>query len=139
MRIFSIILLFAILLITNNSFAGTFRYACGASEVNCDGLFNDIVTDKYIAHYPAEKFEIFVYSKNVPYSDGSGVTQTIVGVVERNNSTYTHFPNSWWTRTDYFENMGNAYKKTERLQQSVRTAIQNMMAACQDSPNCKID
>jgi hypothetical protein len=124
-----------VLFATSNLYAGYYSYDCSKSAVSCDNLFSDIVTEKYTKTFDNEKWDIFVYSATNAFSDGSGLHYAIVGVVPSKSGI---FPKRWWQRVNYKENIGNSFAQKDGLGAVIRTAIEAMMASCEDSPDCNI-
>ena len=116
--------------------AGEFSYDCFQSDLSCKNLFNDLVTQKFTNAYNYKKWSIFVYGDKAAFSDGSGVTYTIVGLVDANANS--PFPKTWWRRVHYYQNMGNAYAENKELHTLIREAVTDMMADCDASPTCDL-
>jgi len=119
-------------------YAGRYSYNCWMTDISCDGLFRDMVSDKFTAKFPHDRFEIFVYAKTHAFSDGSGVSYSIVGVVPMLNQSYKFFPNRVWRNVTYFKNVGDSYAQKSHSREVIRKSIQAMMADCDYSKNCDI-
>jgi len=133
------LLVFVLIVTGSNVFAGSFSYNCSSSDVSCNDLFNDLITDKFTNRYDHNKYEIFVYSRSRGFSNGSGIVFTFVGVAPIVNKELNVMPNSSYNNYGYFENIGDAYSSNEKLKNSIRKAITSMMADCEETPNCNIN
>jgi hypothetical protein len=121
-----------------------FSYACGAVEnISCDGLFVDIVTDKFTAKYPHTEWKIQAYAKYSIFSNGGGAGHAFVGVVPKlkgkNGKELDLIPDWRFSRTSSTTNDVSPLQKNEELRLMLRKATEAMMAQCDASKNCDID
>lgn len=124
--------------------SGTFTYSCNAvSSISCDGLFKDIVTDKFTARYHHAKWKITAYAQYAVFSNGGGAGHAFVGVVPivrgKGGNELDLFPDRWFSRTVYTTNDVTPFKRNEELRSMLRDAAEVMMAECDANKNCDID
>ena len=136
MRKFLISSLIALLSATAS--AGSFSYRC-QTDVSCDSLFSDIVTDKYVKYYPADKWQIYVLTSMAHYSDGMASGTAIVGVRPIRKDNLNVLPANRFFRNGYRANVENAYALNDFEKELIRNAVTDMMAKCNEQQKCQID
>lgn len=127
----------ALAVLSSAASAGNFSYYCD-TEVSCNQLFNDLVTDKFIKKYPDGKWEIFVLTSMAHFSDGSASGTAIIGVRPLRKDDLNVLPTRKFYRNGYRENLENTYAFKEFEKNLIRNAITDMMAKCDDTPSCDI-
>lgn len=123
-----------------NAVAGEFSVSCYFKNSNiakCASVISDLVTDKFIARFPASKFQIFVFSDVHRYTNGGFAAYAVAGVIPRGSNQFPlqHFSSSLVNRGD---------KKFDALELSkfelevYRSATKGLMDECEISPNCDV-
>lgn len=131
--------LFFALLLPIFGHAGTFSYNC-QTKVDCKGLFNDLISDKFTEKYNSSKWEIFIYADTFAFGNGSGATYAVAGVIPlKTKDKFSSFPNVTQSAIKTTDAMGNAYQKYEIERQIIRKAIEGLMAECENRPACNLD
>lgn len=119
--------------------AGTYSYLCN-TNVKCDELFSDLVTERFTTRYNSNKWELFVVADFIRYSDNTGSGMALVGVRPRAGKNDTGiFPSRYWTYHRYSPTVKTAYDVAEEEKQVIRSAVTELMAACDNTQNCKLD
>lgn len=54
----------------------------------CGRLFQEVITPKFMAKYPAKSFELFVHAHTTNFKDGTKVIQVTTGVVRRGRNEF---------------------------------------------------
>jgi hypothetical protein len=119
--------------------AGEFRVACSYkfdTLSRCADAVSDIVTDKYLAKFPAKKFSIFVHSDIHSYSNGGYVAYAVAGVIPTSSDQFPHKRFSATTlekakRADQIE-------LAEVEKENFRDAVKQLMDSCEISPTFDI-
>lgn len=120
--------------------AGEFNVACSYRNSNldhCADVISDLVTDKFIAHYPAKRFQIFVHSNIYKFTDGGFSSFAIAGVVPLNSG---EFPIARYSST----NANSSNEQFSGLQladfelKTYRQAVTTLMEECELSPTCDV-
>lgn len=121
--------------------AGEFSVSCSFSNENlrqCATVINDLVTDKFLAKYPASRFQIFVHSNIVGFTSGGYGAYAVAGVipagsgrfpVHRFSSTNINGSNTKFSQIDLAKTELSTY----------RAAVRNLMERCEISPTCDVD
>lgn len=117
--------------------AGNFTYYCD-TEVSCKQLFNDLVTDKFIKKYPDTKWEIFVLTSMAHFSDSSASGSAIIGVRPLRKDDLNVLPTRMFHRNGYREHLESTYDFNAFEKNLIRSGITDMMAKCDNTPNCDI-
>ncbi|MCK7499002.1 MAG: hypothetical protein MZW92_57225 [Comamonadaceae bacterium] len=119
--------------------AGTFRVACSYENDNlskCASVVSDIVTDKFIAKFPSDRYSIFVHSDIHSYSNGGYVAYAVTGVVPTGSS---QFPIRRFSATTLErEKRADRAKLGEVELENFRDAVKQLMDHCDLSPDCDI-
>jgi len=119
--------------------AGTYAYNCSKADVSCDGLFSDLVSDKFTKTYSYKNYEIFVYSNTTVLDNGATSIHAFAGVTPKSgNRDFDYSPNRWWSSSIHYDRTLSAYDKIEASREAIRDCIEGMMAVCDDSPSCSI-
>ncbi len=128
-----------ILLALPQAEAGEFRVSCSYkfdSLLRCADAVSDIVTEKYIAKFPAKKFTIFVHSNIHAYSNGGYVAYAVAGVVP---TASDQFPRKRFsTTTMERERRATQIELAEVEKENFREAVKQLMDNCEISPNCDV-
>jgi hypothetical protein len=119
-------------------FGQTPASACRAN-VECKGLFNDLVSQKFLARFPAEKWEIFVYADTYVFGDGKATSQAVVGVVPISNEKFAYFPNQTSSHIVTTPRLSSGYDKQDVERKTIRRAIEKLMASCNEQKNCDLE
>lgn len=124
--------------------AGMFSYDCSPVEnISCDGLFSDIVTDKFTTKYPHTEWKIQAYARYSIFSNGAGAGHAFIGVVPilkgKNGKELDLIPAQWFSRTSSTANDVSPFQKNEELRLMLRKATEAMMAQCDATKNCDLD
>jgi hypothetical protein len=119
------------------SVAGTFNTHCFGSIDDCSSKIADLITDKFIATFPSDKWTIVIVNDFHVFSDGGGAGFSVVGVVPRQK--ITSVPKKRFNRITTIGGRNiNAYEATKYNVEILRLAVQDMMAACDQTKNCTI-
>ncbi|QDZ29349.1 hypothetical protein [Noviherbaspirillum sp. UKPF54] len=130
----------ASLLATQIAYAGDFNVACSYKNDNlqrCASVIADIVTDKFIAKFPATKYQIFVHSNIMSFTNGGYSAYAIAGVVPKNSG---QFPMNRFANT----NINGTDKKFSAVElanyelETYRSAVKSLMEQCEISPSCDV-
>lgn len=122
------------------AFAGEFSVSCSYTNDNlskCASNISDIVSDKFIAKFPATQFAIFVHSYASSFTNGGFSTYAVAGVIKKNSG---QFPNRTFSSVMVNSNdkeVGRIELAKKELE-NYRSAVQYLMDACELSPNCDI-
>lgn len=128
------------LVATKIAFAGDFSVSCSYKNDNlskCASVLSDVVTDKFISKFPADKFQIFVHSNVMGFSDGGYSAYAVSGVIPKNSD---QFP----IRTFSSTNINGNDKKFNQIELATqelityRSAVKSLMEQCEISPNCDV-
>jgi hypothetical protein len=120
--------------------AGEFSVACSYTNENVKGCANkiaDLVTDKFVAKFPAAEYQIFVHSDIHNYTDGGYAAYAVAGVVPKGLG---QFPISKFASS----NINGTNKMFTRIQladqelKTFRKAVSNLMEQCEISPTCDV-
>lgn len=120
------------------SIAAPFSFYC-RSDVRCDGLLDDLVTDKFTSRYPHTKWRIFVESHPYSFGDGAGAAHASVGVTSAGTGKQIILPGKTLGHLLTRENVKSAYAKQQIERDVIRAAVEALMAQCDDSKNCDVD
>ena len=120
--------------------AGEFSVFCTYQNNNlskCAGIISDIVTDKFTIKFPASKFQIFVHSNIHNYTNGGYAAYALAGVAPRGSGI---FPVQYYSKTavNGTDVVFNTVQLAELELQNYRSAVQNLMNACEISPACDV-
>ena len=120
--------------------AGEFFVSCSYSNDNlskCATVIRDLVTDKFTSKYPATRFEIFLHSDVMGFTDGGYSAFAIAGVAQRGS---TDFPIRRFTSVQIngTNNRFSAVELAEIELQVYRQAAKRLMDACEISPTCDV-
>lgn len=120
--------------------AGEFSVACSYKNTNleeCASVVADIVTDKFIAKFPAKKFQIFVHSNVHSYTNGGYTAYAVTGVVPHGSGQFPvdRYSSTSTNGTDKkFTNLELAKVELENF----RAVVTNLMNECEISPTCDV-
>ncbi|MFZ4550892.1 MAG: hypothetical protein ACOYNB_03620 [Aquabacterium sp.] len=120
--------------------AGEFNVFCTYKNDNiekCANVISDLVTDKYIAKYPANQYQIFVHSNIHNYTNGGYAAYALAGIIPRGSAT---FPAKYFssTRIDGSDKTFSSVQLAEVELETYRSAVKSLMDACEISPNCDV-
>lgn len=119
--------------------AGEFNVSCSYkfdTLSRCGDVVSDIVTDKYLAKFPAKKFDIFVHSDIHSYSNGGYVAYAVAGVVP---TATDQFPHKRFSSTIISkEKRADQIELAEVEKENFRIAVKQLMDSCEISPTCDI-
>lgn len=118
--------------------AAPFGFYC-RSDVQCEGLFDDLVIDKFTTRYPHAQWRIFVESHAYSFGDGAGAAHASVGVTPAPAGKQILFPRKTIGHIVTRENVKSAYAKQQMEREAIRAAVESLMAGCDDSRNCNLD
>jgi hypothetical protein len=125
-----------------SAFAGNFHAVGLGSGVDISGNISDLVSDKFIAKFPATKYSITVIYDFHTYTDGGGVGFAVAGVTPRNQDAskgWYYAPYHRYTSTRRMTGQSiNSYKKNELTIEVIRQAVELLMAECDKSPTCDV-
>jgi len=122
-----------------NAHGGQFGFTC-RSDVNCLGLFNDLVTERFTTKYSNARWRIFVQSDVYAFGDGSGAAHATVGVTPASSaSAQVIYPSKTWSHILTKAQVAGAYGKQQMEREVIRSAVEALMAKCDDSPKCELD
>lgn len=121
--------------------AGEYSMGCFFATKKCGSTVVDLVSERFTTRYPATKWEIVVLAEFTPYLNGGGVGYSIAGVSRKVAGTQQptvprHRFVSTSRRTGEHISLSETQAEVDQL---VRDSIEQMMAACANSPNCNID
>jgi hypothetical protein len=119
--------------------AGEFRVACSYkfdTLSRCADAIPDLVTDKYLAKFPAKKFSIFVHSDIHSYSNGGYVAYAVAGVVPTSSGQFPYKRFSATTMEK--EKRADQIKLAEAEKENFRDAVKQLMDSCEISPTCDV-
>lgn len=120
------------------AYSQTFASTCRAN-VECRGLFSDLLTEKFLARYPADTWEIFVYADTLAFGDGKATSQAVVGVVPISRQKFAYFPNQTSSHTVTTPRLSSGYDKDDLERKTIRRAVEKLMASCNEVKNCDLD
>lgn len=116
----------------------TFASTCRAN-VECKGLFNDLLTEKFLKRFPADQWAIFVYADTYVFGDGKATSQAVVGVVPISKEKFAYFPNQTSSHIVTTPRLSSAYGKQDVERKTIRRAVEKLMASCDAVKNCDLD
>ena len=120
----------------------TFSAHCFSNVPKCSDSISDIVTEKFMARFPSDKWRIVIFSEAHHYSDGTAVAFSLAGVAPRtlaaDGKLFTQFPANRFTRS--FKTDGSvSTREVHRLElQLLRSAVEDLMAECDRQPRCDV-
>jgi hypothetical protein len=121
------------------SCAGEFRVHCFTDLSDCASKVSDIVTDKFTNRYPVARYKIVVLSEFLPYSDGGGVGFAVAGVSPLLKDGAGQIPSRRYTSTiRIVDRSMSAFDVTKKTEELLRSAVEQLMAACERSVNCDV-
>jgi hypothetical protein len=132
------ILLIALVGFISPTYSQTSGSTCRAN-VECQGLFNDLVTQKFLARFPSDKWQIFVYADTYPFGDGKATSQAVVGVVPMSKERFIYFPNQTSSHIVTTPRLSSGYDKQDIERKTIRRAIEKLMASCNELKNCDLE
>lgn len=118
--------------------AGEFRISCNTS-VDCNNLVNDLVSDKFINRYPAKKWEIYVLSDSLQYTNTGVSGMALVAVRPRRADGLSVVPERRFFYHMKNPSINNPHEKNNFEREMIRAGVEYMMAECDSKPNCNID
>ena len=129
-------------LVSQAALAGPFRMACYFASQNCGREVVDIVSERFTARYPSANWEIVVLAEFTPYAGGGGVGYAIAGVSRRQSGANGQalVPKERFVSTS--RRNGAPVSPTQAAAETVevvRHAVEQLMVACERSPNCNVD
>jgi hypothetical protein len=125
---------------TQQAFAGDFSVFCSYKNSNlekCASVVSDVVTDKFVAKFPADKFQIFVHSNVMAFTDGGFSAYAVAGVIPKDSA---QFP----VRTFSSTQINGTERKFNQIElanvelETYRAVVRNLMENCEISPNCDV-
>lgn len=133
-------LLAALLLFQPVSQAGEFSVACTYKNKNlqeCASVVADLVTDKFIARFPSSRYQIFVHSNIMSFTNGGFSAYAVSGVVPRNSG---QFPVVRFSSTNIngSDKRFGAVELSNYELETYRAAVKNLMEECEISPDCDV-
>lgn len=120
--------------------AGNFSMACSYTNANlqkCAAVVADLVTDKFVAKYPAAKFQIFAYSNVHKYTSGGYAAFAVAGVIPKDSGQFPLFKYSA-TRIDGTDKTYGQIEIAAKELEAYRAAVKSLMDECEISPNCDV-
>jgi hypothetical protein len=133
-----LILLVAVFGFSMNAHSETANSTCRAN-VECTGLFNDLVTDKFLAKFPSDRWTIFVYADTYVFGDGKATSQAVVGVVPISKEKFIYFPNQTSSHIVTTPRLSAGYDKQDVERKTIRRAVEKLMASCNEVKNCELE
>jgi hypothetical protein len=140
-RATTLVCVFAIsLAVTRLAFAGEFAVHCSYKTdgiKDCASVISDVVTEKFMAKFSSNKFEIFVHSHVSGFSDGGFAAYAVTGVVPINSG---QFPVLRFSST-HINGGDKQYNRVELANlelKAYRTAVRKLMEQCEISLNCDV-
>lgn len=128
------------LMSTQAAVAGEFSVNCSYKNENlrkCATALADIVTDKFVSKFPSSRFQIFVHSSVVGFSNGGYGAYAVAGVIPAQSGD---FPVRRFSST----NINGANIQFNQIElakielETFRAAVRNLMEQCEISPNCDV-
>jgi hypothetical protein len=132
-----IILFLAVFVCSASGYGEAVNSTCRAN-VECKGLFNDLLTDKFLLRFPSDKWEIFVYADTYVFGDGKATSQAVVGVIPISKENYAYFPNQTSSHIVTTPRLSNGYDKQDVERKTIRRAIEKLMVTCNELKNCDL-
>lgn len=126
------------LLASLNAGAGQFSITCTyQNEIDsCARLVSDLVTEKFVAKFPALRFSIFVHSNIHSYSNGGYAAYAVTGVIPKDSN---QFPaNRYATTTFDREKRLDTLELSWIEKENFRDAVKVLMDKCEISPTCDV-
>ena len=139
-RMFVAFLLFAAT--SASADVGNFHMRCFFEHNKCAALIRDIVSDRFTVRYPADQWQIVVIASVHRFSNGGGTAFAVAGVSPRSrNDQQPGIVPSY--RFSSVVNDPGPLQLTSRqalneLEEAIRGAVENMMTACETSPECRL-
>jgi len=109
------------------------------TNVECKELYSDLVTEKFLARFPPDKWEIFVHADTYAFGDGKATSHAIVGVVPISREKFAYFPNQTSSHIVTTPRISSAYDKQDVERKTIRRAVGNLMANCNERKNCDLE
>jgi len=120
--------------------AGEFSVSCSYKNDNlqkCASVISDVVTDKFVAKYPAARYQIFVHSYIFGFTDGGYSAYAVAGVIPRNSG---QFPLRTFSSTS-INGTSNKFGAVDLAKYELdvyRSAAKSLMEQCEISANCDV-
>ncbi|MGZ3239864.1 MAG: hypothetical protein ACXWIN_02560 [Burkholderiaceae bacterium] len=133
-----LILLVAVFGFSINAYSETTGSTCRAN-VECKGLFNELLTDKFLDRFPPDKWEIFVYADTYAFGDGKAISQAVVGVVPISKEKFVYFPNQTSSHIVTTPRLSKGYDQEDVERKTIRRAVEKLMASCNEQKNCDLE
>lgn len=133
-----LIFLFTVAGFSIPSYGDTSISSC-RTNAGCKELFSDLVTEKFRARFPPDKWEIFVHADTYSFGDGKATSHAIVGVVPIAREKFAYFPNQTSTHIVTTPRISSAYDKQDVERKTIRRAVELLMAGCAERKNCDLE
>ena len=120
--------------------AGEFNSTCHFSSEAlsaCGENFSDLVTDRFIERFPADRYELFIYSMAAPFDEGGMVAHAVAGVVPLDSHQFPQlrFQSS---RTGDNSVVYSAAELGQNELEVARNAVKQLMETCDETAACEV-
>jgi hypothetical protein len=109
------------------------------ARVECAKLVKDQLSTKFVAHYPAPQWQLFVLANSYSFEDGSGAAQAIVGVTVKLTGPRVEFPLSTTSYMVVRPRLVGVDSRQRMEAEAIQHAVRSLMAACEGSPECAVE
>jgi hypothetical protein len=120
----------------------TYSAHCFSGIPSCAESINDLVTDRFIARFPSDKWRIVIFSDVHQYSDKSAVAVALAGVAPRTKGqdgrSATQFPVNRFVRTIKSDGAVGPMDMQNLERAVIRDAIEDLMAKCDLLSKCDV-
>jgi hypothetical protein len=134
------LLLAALLAVPAVARAGDFVTTCNFQSdalKDCGSNFADIVTDRFIERFPADRFEIFVFSNVTAFDEGGMIAYAAVGVVPLGSHQFPQL-RFLTSRAGAEDKRYTAAELGENERDVARDAVQSLMDQCAKTEACAV-
>jgi len=130
----------ALLVAAAGAQAGEFAVSCQYKNDNlqkCASVVSDLVTDKFVAKFPANRFQIFIYSNIMDFSNGGYSAYAVAGVIPKGSGQFPirRFAN---TSINGSDKRFSAVDLANTELEVYRAAVKALMDQCEISPACDV-
>ena len=133
-RMISLTIALAGLALSGLAHAGTFHTNCEAELNDCGKTVVDIVTDKFISRFPADKWELTIIADVMTFPDGGRIAHAVVGVTPRGKN---EAPVNRELAAIYLA-PGKIKSVQDALVEVIRNGVSELMDDCDHSKTCDV-
>jgi hypothetical protein len=126
---------------------GAFEVACYSDSPDCTDMIDDLVTEKFVHHYPIKDYKIVIIAATHRYGAGEkgavsfatvGVSPKLPGISFQKTKPTSVVPLHRFIMTTRTDNTVSAVEAHDLERKVIRGAISEMMGQCTVDPSCNL-